>query len=122
MPFANRARVFLRNDTEVDIANYSFVEWERLDEWNEGLGYFHATYSRRCFQLTRDTDEVFLELEGRGHLIGRQYSVVTDEPLFDWNTELCIGCLRCVRACRDLRGVGALSFVMKDGAVFRHDR
>ncbi|MBL7041647.1 MAG: FAD-dependent oxidoreductase [Pirellulaceae bacterium] len=40
---------------------------------------------------------------------------VTDEPLFDWNTELCIGCLRCVRACRDLRGVGTLSFVMKDG-------
>lgn len=40
---------------------------------------------------------------------------VTDEPLFDWNAELCIGCLRCVRACRDLRGVGTLSFVMKDG-------
>jgi len=40
---------------------------------------------------------------------------VTDEPLFDWNTELCIGCLRCVRACRDLRGVGTLSFVVKDG-------
>ena len=40
---------------------------------------------------------------------------VTDEPLFDWSTELCIGCLRCVRACRDLRGVGTLSFVMRDG-------
>jgi formate dehydrogenase beta subunit len=40
---------------------------------------------------------------------------LTDEPLFDHNTELCIGCLRCVRACRDLRDVGALSFVIKDG-------
>ncbi len=40
---------------------------------------------------------------------------VTDEPLFDWNTELCIGCLRCVRACRELRGVGTLAFVMRDG-------
>jgi len=40
---------------------------------------------------------------------------VTDEPLFDWNTELCIGCLRCVRACRLLRGVGTLSFAMKAG-------
>lgn len=40
---------------------------------------------------------------------------VVFEPLFDWNTELCIGCLRCVRACQELRDVGTLSFVMKEG-------
>jgi formate dehydrogenase beta subunit len=39
---------------------------------------------------------------------------ITGEPLYDWNTELCIGCLRCVRACRDFRDVGTLSFVIKD--------
>ncbi len=38
-----------------------------------------------------------------------------NEPLYDFNPELCIGCLRCVRACNDLRGVGALSFVMSQG-------
>jgi formate dehydrogenase beta subunit len=45
----------------------------------------------------------------------RGLPLLTDEPLFNHNTELCIGCLRCVRACRDLREVGALSFVVKDG-------
>jgi NADPH-dependent glutamate synthase beta subunit-like oxidoreductase len=40
---------------------------------------------------------------------------ITDEPLYDWNTELCIGCLRCVRACRDFRDIGTLSFVIKEG-------
>ncbi|KPK97590.1 MAG: hypothetical protein AMK75_07430, partial [Planctomycetes bacterium SM23_65] len=45
----------------------------------------------------------------------RGLPALTDQPLFDHNTELCIGCLRCVRACRDLRDVGTLSFVMKDG-------
>ncbi len=45
----------------------------------------------------------------------RGFPVFTGEPLFNFNTELCIGCLRCVRACRELRGVGTLSFVFKEG-------
>ena len=87
MPFAKRARVVLRNDTEVNLWNYSFVEWERLPEWNEELGYFHTTYARDCFQLSKDSNVTFFEVEGAGQLIGRQYSVVTDEPMFrDFNT------------------------------------
>lgn len=39
---------------------------------------------------------------------------LTDDPLYDFNAELCIGCLRCVRACNDLRGVGALGFVIRN--------
>ncbi len=50
--------------------------------------------------------------------IPRGLPVFTDEPLFNFNSELCIGCLRCVRACVDFRGVGTLSFVMKDGRPF----
>ncbi|MHC4400939.1 MAG: DUF2961 domain-containing protein [Planctomycetota bacterium] len=82
MPFKRRAQVVLRNDTDKDIMNYSYVEWESLPEWNDEWGYFHATYSRKCFQLTKQTDEVFFEVKGKGHVIGRQFSVVTDEPIF----------------------------------------
>jgi len=82
MPFKSRARVLLRNDTDKDLMDYSYVEWENLPEWNDQLGYFHATYGRKCFQLTKTTDETFFEVEGSGHLLGRQYSVVTEEPLF----------------------------------------
>jgi hypothetical protein len=82
MPFKSRARVLLRNDTDKNLSDYSYVEWENLPEWNDKLGYFHATYRRRCFQLNRTSDETFFEVEGTGHLIGRQYSIVTDEPLF----------------------------------------
>jgi NADPH-dependent glutamate synthase beta subunit-like oxidoreductase/Pyruvate/2-oxoacid:ferredoxin oxidoreductase delta subunit len=43
--------------------------------------------------------------------------VVNDEPFFIHNYNLCIGCLRCVRACHDLRGVGALGFVYQQDKI-----
>jgi hypothetical protein len=82
MPFKKSAKVVLRNDASHDIMDYSFVEWENLPKWNDGLGYFHATYQRKSFQLTKDTDEVFFEVKGTGHILGRQFSVITDEPFF----------------------------------------
>jgi len=82
MPFKSRARVILRNDTDKDAMNYSYVEWESLLRWDEGLGYFHAAYSRKSFQLTKDTKETFFETEGKGHIIGRQFSVITDDKYF----------------------------------------
>jgi NADPH-dependent glutamate synthase beta subunit-like oxidoreductase len=38
-------------------------------------------------------------------------AVMSDSPLFEKDDNLCIGCTRCVRACRDLRGVEAIGFV-----------
>jgi len=82
MPFKSRARVILRNDSDKNAMNYSYIEWETLPKWSDDLGYFHATYRRKCLQLTKQTDEMFFEIKGTGHIIGRQFSIVTDEPLF----------------------------------------
>lgn len=40
-----------------------------------------------------------------------------EEPLFKRDDELCVGCLRCVRVCRDLRGVEAINFIIRDSKI-----
>jgi len=43
--------------------------------------------------------------------------VITDEALFIRDYEICINCMRCVRVCRDIRGVDVLGAVFSDGTV-----
>ena len=46
--------------------------------------------------------------------------VVKDEPLFERNCNICIGCTRCIRVCREVRGVEALDFVFdEEGRVIK---
>ncbi|MBI4722612.1 MAG: (2Fe-2S)-binding protein, partial [Candidatus Stahlbacteria bacterium] len=44
----------------------------------------------------------------------KELPVIKTDPLFYRDFNLCIGCLRCVRMCNDIRGVGALGFVFSD--------
>jgi len=46
----------------------------------------------------------------------QNHPVIKGDPLFDRDFNLCIGCLRCVRICRDVRGVNVL------GAILKNDR
>ncbi|MEM4699610.1 MAG: FAD-dependent oxidoreductase [Candidatus Nezhaarchaeales archaeon] len=49
--------------------------------------------------------------------VPRGLPVVEAEPLFVRDYNLCVGCLRCVRMCSEVRGVGALAFTVVDGRV-----
>ncbi len=42
-------------------------------------------------------------------------AIIENESLFIRNYELCIGCTRCVRVCREVRGIEALGFVYSNG-------
>jgi len=43
--------------------------------------------------------------------------ILDDEPLFTRDYNLCIGCTRCVRVCREVRGIEAIGFVFKNGKI-----
>ena len=82
MPFKKSARLTLRNDTQEEIFNYSYVEWQTLPEWDESMAYFHASWRRPSFQLTPDTRLKVFTLPGPGHLVGEYWCINTDEPMF----------------------------------------
>ena len=42
------------------------------------------------------------------------YPLFKDDPLFERDFNLCVGCTRCVRACGDLRGIEALGFAFDE--------
>ncbi len=50
--------------------------------------------------------------------VPRHRPVIKDDPLFDRDFNLCIGCLRCVRVCTDVRGADVLGAVWKDGRAW----
>jgi len=39
---------------------------------------------------------------------------IKDEPLFERNYNICVGCTRCIQICREVRGVEALDFVFDE--------
>jgi hypothetical protein len=82
MPFKKSAKVILRNDTKKNAMNYSYVEWEKVPKWKAEYGYFHATYRRMSFQLNMASSQEFFKVKGTGHLIGRQFSISTDDPVY----------------------------------------
>jgi formate dehydrogenase beta subunit len=65
-------------------------------------------------ELERIVDYVGLP-EGLPKYVNRGIPILEDEPLFARDYNLCIGCTRCVRACEELRGIGAIAFVHQDG-------
>ncbi len=82
MPFEKSIRILLHNETPYNCCSYSFVEYEKLPQWDEKLMYFHCTWRQEKFQLTPDTIKPIIYIPGSGHYIGNHYSVSTNEPVF----------------------------------------
>jgi hypothetical protein len=81
MPFRARARVDLLNETDRAFDGYSYVEYETLPEVPDDYGYLHASWDRRTICIPREK-LLLADLHGRGHLVGTNLSITSNEPDF----------------------------------------
>jgi len=70
----------------------------------------------RC-ELGKIVDFIGLP-EGTPKYVPEKFPKLLGDPFFDRDYNLCIGCLRCVRVCGDVRGVGALEATYKDDRIW----
>ena len=75
MPFAQSARIVIRNDNpDRTTGLYWQVDWVQLDQLPPGTPYFHAQY-RQEYPAVGGRDYLLAELEGQGHYVGTVLSV-----------------------------------------------
>lgn len=55
--------------------------------------------------------------EDMARYVPRHLYVEDKKPLFIRDYNLCVGCLRCVRVCREVVGAGALCYVVEEGGI-----
>ena len=55
--------------------------------------------------------------ENTPRYIPKNLPIIKEDPLYDRDFNLCIGCLRCVRACNSVRGAEVLGFVVHNGKI-----
>jgi Na+-translocating ferredoxin:NAD+ oxidoreductase RNF subunit RnfB len=80
-----------------------------------------AEKERCCFkfnrcELRKVAEYIGIEPETPRYIFS-SLPLLQEEPLFARDYNLCIGCLRCVRACQEIKKAGALSFVYQQGKV-----
>jgi hypothetical protein len=105
MPFAAGARFEITSELERDsVYFYYYVDYEELDELEDGLGRFHAQWRREnptagidpagltneAFQLEGvnadgDGNYVILDAVGRGHYVGCVLNIVNLRETDEWN-------------------------------------
>ncbi len=90
MPFRKSARITVTNEGGAEVRSlYWNIDYHLLGELPPDLGYFHAQYRQAApcpgwetaekYNLTGKNNYVFMEAEGRGHLMGVTQGILLNQ-------------------------------------------
>ncbi|MFO7981073.1 MAG: molybdopterin-dependent oxidoreductase [Candidatus Aminicenantes bacterium] len=82
-----------------------------LRKVDEVTGCVLCPNNGRC-ELQKVVEEIGLE-KIKFPSVYRNFEIRKDDPFFDRNYNLCILCGRCVRVCREVRGLSVISFIRR---------
>lgn len=102
---------------------YTCIQCDQAQGCDRKLCSMEVPEKARCCwkfdncELQKVAEFIGLE-EGMSYTFPRDLPIIEDNPLFRVDYGLCIGCLRCVIACRNTAERETLGFVMKDGSCY----
>lgn len=94
MPFANGAKITMTNESPTPtLAMYYYIDYEEVNQLGEDALRFHAQWNReentngpgaaeegKAINLTGKDNYVIVDAEGRGHYVGCNLSIHSNEP------------------------------------------
>jgi hypothetical protein len=90
MPFKKQVLLSLINKTDKTVTGYGYVTADKIPEWNNEYGYFHASFVDQTVRLPMDIVSV-LDIKGAGHFAGCHFTAVSSCPHFAENHGICEG-------------------------------
>lgn len=98
MPYSTGARITVTNDSDTDTRLYFYVDYQEMEQPQDGMGRFHANWRRQLVTRSREAtgpnalgtedrlntsganNYVVLDTQGKGHYVGCVLHIDTDEP------------------------------------------
>jgi len=80
MPFRQRCRITVTNESSRYTGLYYHVDWQRMPSLPPDTAYFHARYRQELPAAADGKPYVFLETTGRGFYVGTVLNVIQAEP------------------------------------------
>ncbi len=88
MPFRTHIKITLENPTENDLTGYADVQWDRLPDFPDDMGYLYAEH--RCGELIIPHASAELcNIKGQGKIIGQWLLLKADDPICKNGELLC---------------------------------
>lgn len=88
MPFKKHIQITLQNPTDRDMTGYVDVQWNKLPEFPDDMGYLYAEHRRGELNIPFASVEL-CDIKGQGKIVGQWLLLSADDPICKNGELLC---------------------------------